>query len=1258
MDVDEEHETDSITSTIEEEPDSDQEWLVNDILAEGKDATGTTKYLIDWQGYPLYDASWEPKENLGDTMLADWEESKKNEGHQRKSNDSINAWYKAVIARLHGKIARHDERNRRREELGLDVSIYEKSLEDCLEDLKKHPKAQVMEDEKTTASRSNKNQPRIQREPSGNVTQRQHGTYEDQVLKTIRPKPPTRGFSDPDVAKPRSGAAAGVHRVVHKPMTKTSLMSKLGHRKYTGPPKEQNSGTTSLPSVAREASSGNSSNVFVGGTTRKKKGTLLDAATDPNKAPQFLKSRLINKIQKGLRDKEGTVTPAKQPLSVFNLNPAERQRVDQKVKFGRDSIASSTQEDMQTEDPPHQPNSDEHTMRESEKGSSTVEKKKKKKKKSVRWGDGPEVPPQTNPGSESSLFIEPLTASPEIEQQTVQPKEENGEQSTTILNLLPTASMMTASPPPVEGGFCPSIQTITKRAKFGPSATASIPLTFEGPSGENMHPWLSMLAGPEPLTFTHTCIAQDFWSQTASKPLFRGIVTSCDNLASLTSTSERLKLGSFGATGFLEASSLAPIPLSLDHGNEDFPPGMPLALFRRIFGIEYARVLPERLQNTARHSFFLAFPRSATVDAMFLARWLRICNSDCQIYSSHFPGHWQYFMNIEAGVVIIDEDAAHSIRKFPHINHLLSTNPERFTFWVFTKSLRTLTLLPHESNSFAEIGAIRLQSALEFGTAILVPPSFLVSQPRQALVLFRWLWQSNVKASIDRYRRARVVVCARIDEWLFELAVESSKRTPSQPSTTVQIHIRGAAQHSQAIEAMFQTWKFVKKLIDEPIDPSPLIFAPEFIDGNDEQSLVNWFGWWSSMNMGQFRRFIVLGTETESARLSRCIKRPRFLPSTTNSLDEMHLHHDREEHLKYLTSLHGKIAQPIVLDQSRMSLDNQSRVLVNAIDAVIRNAHRRCPLEIFKFPVSYWDGDMAYHFGDYKSLFATYSKCSNWHHPFDALSHPVRNTMTALFYTIEGPWDVNLYPGGKMPTRRPWLVMHRPVNVSRRPWRASELLIWDPTPNEKFSLGDVYEDDLIEAQREMIRFFHQQNAAKNPDQPLKRVWIAGFDSSSIDSNADLLLEETLFTLQKFVDDPRIWLPALDTDLPVRGWKIVKSGSAPTTLSPQSPPVDAMDIDEPEDAGAENGQTMVTIFHPPRGANVVLGSTKCCNRLYQCTIESYQQVRADVEHRMEYTFRPTQVWYREQLMEGRGFEHVQVSPWHATFNRFCLPTDME
>ncbi|KAH6975850.1 hypothetical protein EDB80DRAFT_594396 [Ilyonectria destructans] len=1247
MGMDEQNEADSVTSTIEEEPDSDQEWLVNDVLAEGE-VDGTTKYLIDWQGYPLWEASWEPKENLGDVMLADWEESKKKEGHQRKSKQSITAWREAVVARLYGKMERHEKRNLKRAERGLELSVYEKSLEDYLADLERDPKGEEeIEDQKVASTPNTKNPPPSRRGSLENPSQRQLTALDGQAPKKTPTKSPNRGVSDPDSTRRFSGTAAGVREAPSKPVVKSTLRSKLGPYKAKEPPKELEANRPQP--VIRETSSGNN-NVFAGGKVRKKRPTLLDAAVDPSKKPQLLNSHLTRKLEKGFRDKEGTTAPPKPPSSVFNLNPAERELLSEKAASRLDPITSSTPEEMQIQDA-QQPDSDGRTVGESEKVSSAGVKKKKK---SVRWGDEPEVQPPAEPEPEASLFINdpfPESYAAEI-----------SEQSPALSSLPPPPAATTLSPHGNDD-VCLDTPNVTRNARFGPNATVSIPLSFHGTPEENMQHWLSMLEGSETLVFTHACTGRDFWSQAASRPLFRGIVTSCDNAASLTDISERLKVGSlkfiiFEAPTFLEASSLAPISLSLDHGGEDLPPGMRPALFQRVFGFEYSRLLPARLQNTTtKHPFFLAFPRSAAPTSLLLSRWLRACNGDCKIHSSLYPGQWSHFMSLDGGVVIIDEDAAYSIRLFPGLNNLLNSKSDRFMFWIFSKSLRTPTLVPHGSNSFAELGAIRLQPVLEFGTAILVTPSFLVSQPQQACVLLKWLWQSSSKGNIDRYQRARLVMCAGIADWLYELAIEKAEKERSDTSARVQKH--GAINHD-AVEAMFKTWQIVTKFINEPEDPSPLIFAPESINGNDEQSLVNWFGWWSVMNMNQFRKFSVLGSSDcarAPERLSRHIKRPKFSPSTTDNPDEIHIQHDHEERLKHSTDRQGTTGQsgPEQLTAPRMSLSNQSRELTDFLDSLIGRVGKWCPIELYKFPVSYWNRDMAYHFGDYQSLFTTYYKCFNWLTPFEEGTFPQRNTMAALFYTIEGPWDQALYPQGSMPTRRPWFVVHRPVNVHKKPWRESELLIWDPTPNEKFIRNEVYESDLIEAQREMIQFYDEQNAIKNPNQPIMKVWIAGFNIPSNELTADPM-DVTLSYLERFAQDTRFWLPAPDTALPMRGWKMVKPGTAPVTPTPRSPSPDHMDIDEPDkpdEPEQEDGRKMTTVFHPPRGLNP-LGSTKCQNRLYQHTTESLRRVRDSAEYHMQYNFRPTTAWYREQQAEHRGFEHVTVVAWQVLFRRYNLP----
>ncbi|KAK7414740.1 hypothetical protein QQX98_006424 [Neonectria punicea] len=1320
MDVDAGDDADSITSTIEEEPDSSDEWLVNDILAETV-IDGAPRYLIDWHGYPLYDASWEPAENLGGDMLTDWEESKSKEGHKTKNNKNVVEWRQAVRQRVYSKMARHEERNRKRKERGLKQSVYNRSLEEYLEDFEKtfkeeeedenlgtnaskdptpdgkppkdqtpdgklskdnkpdretsetrHADGKAPYDQKGAAPSKSTQKPPLGQHERHDISRPQVTIPKDRAPKNTPVKPSVSSTSGPETAQGRTGATPSSRKVTTKPATKSTLMSKLGPHKPKAPTPEK----VSVQPAIRQVS-GTIGNVFAGGKERKKKLTLHEAAKDPTKKPQLLKHRYVRKLEIGSRDREGVVGPAKLPATLISLDPAEKNLAVQKAASGPDPMPTPREESTEVEDcepvPPI--------------GT-------KKKKKSVHWGDGldaqeaKETTVLKSPGPESSLFIDdPISASPtsifQVEN-TVIPKEEGSEQSTALPTIPPLPPAI-ARPPPGDSGIRPGTSSFTKDAKFGPSSTGSIALTFEGILQENLAHCLATLESSDAFVFTHTCMAQEFWvmfGNEAMDQLFRGSVTGPDDSTSLQAVADRLLLGSFGilchtgelcvllhpskcehwqngsqtegtpsflkfiiflAGTFLEASGLAPISFSPDIGNEDLPPGMRPALFRRTLGFEYTRLIPVMSQDTTNHHFFLAFPQSAAPQVMFVARWLRSCNADCKIQTSLDPGQWSRFLSQDGGIVIVYEEAVWAIRLFPKFANLLSSKPDRFTFWLFTKSLKASALVPHGSSSLAEIGDIRLQPVFELGVAILITPSFFVSQPEQAYVLIKWAWK-NRQGGVDRFQRARLVVCAGLDEWLYELAIERAEKPRASAGD----------RRREAIEAAYKAWQLVRQMVvlSAEEEPSPLIFAPDSIDGNDEQSLVNWFGWWSIMNMNTFRRFSILGSsESGEKRLVRHIQRPRFLPSTTASARETVSHFDGEERAKHLatTSRRSSLAQAD--PQPEGTLKDEVRSIQYRIESLIHDIDYRCPVVLFKFPVSYWARDMAYHFGDYYSDYSSYDKCFRWFKPFEN-DNPYHNTMGALFYTIEGLWDPALYPQGVMPPRRPWLVMHRPVNVHRKKdWHASELLIWDPAPNEKLSQSaQIYESDLLEAQREMIRIWQEGNQIKNRNQPLMKVWIAGFNDAP--SNPINTLEMTIDDLRNICFDTRRWLPAPEHAMLTRGWKLVKPGSAPAVPTPRSPDVDQMDIDEPDHVETENESEIKTVFHAPRGRNAV--PTKCGNRLFECTMESRRRVPGDTEYYMEYSFRPTLEWYQEQLAEGRGFEHISVLPWQAIFKRYHLP----
>ncbi|KAI0914624.1 hypothetical protein F4823DRAFT_557970 [Ustulina deusta] len=110
----------SITSTNAEDNDSEREWEVDDVLAERPhpDIPGASQYLIKWDGFQLEDSTWEPVENLGDGLLAKWEENRAEIGAGKRDTFDL-ATYDAACAE---RTERHMRRNAKRQRLGLPLT--------------------------------------------------------------------------------------------------------------------------------------------------------------------------------------------------------------------------------------------------------------------------------------------------------------------------------------------------------------------------------------------------------------------------------------------------------------------------------------------------------------------------------------------------------------------------------------------------------------------------------------------------------------------------------------------------------------------------------------------------------------------------------------------------------------------------------------------------------------------------------------------------------------------------------------------------------------------------------------------------------------------------------------------------------------------------------------------------------------------------------------------------------------------------------
>ncbi|CAK7219356.1 hypothetical protein SBRCBS47491_003816 [Sporothrix bragantina] len=133
------------------------------------------------------------------------------------------------------------------------------------------------------------------------------------------------------------------------------------------------------------------------------------------------------------------------------------------------------------------------------------------------------------------------------------------------------------------------------------------------------------------------------------------------------------------------------------------------------------------------------------------------------------------------------------------------------------------------------------------------------------------------------------------------------------------------------------------------------------------------------------------------------------------------------------------------------------------------------------------------------------------------------------------------------------------------------------------------------------------------------------------------------------------IPAVDYYLEARGFKTVDMDNkrpsdqrAPTRQrSPEEANVGGGSVDSEQ---TKLDDDVKIVFHAPRGERKRhIGSSKCRNDFY----ESARRARARDPRQpvMEYEFRPTMEWYRDQIEEGRDYEHVHVGSWKSFFRTF-------
>ena len=1357
-DADESDDNISLTSTVSGH-DPEQEFEVEDILAEDQFG-GKTYYLVRWTGFQLHESTWELESNLGDELKAMWEEDKVKHATGELEPFDIQKFNDASKKAKKEKKGRHRRRNAKRKRLGLPLTtptiVDESSDENEASEEEPGPELSVSEptpmalpqnQQSISKGVSASEVPPVATSAAGSTQMRNEARRH-----SIGPKPQTEApFATTNerrqTAPLQTTGYQGTARRPSKTSTATDAVPKSKPRPSIltpGVPSTNSNLGARKTLTAKKSTTQPTGNIFTSGKMIKQRASLKDVMSDTTKPSQlFDKHRYRRLAQLKSRDKEDAA-PDISKIQLFDLRTGRA--------LGGSNAAASVLSPTQLS--PRQASaliSPRTTV------DNLDAQPPRKKRKSVRFlGDE----------DSSALVQEPeqMDVDVPIRQRSSlrsppPPQRPSLDETREVL--------------PVQDS-----QSAGKQLILGHS---SVGVIFNGLPRESAsrRAWLADFLAKKTLEFTHTCFAKTLQIKLSSlvqEPLASGTIVSQYNEPALEQVEQYLTDGLLGLfCGEAEYNVLVyptkceewkSIPLCQDPTSPSgatlryiifalvdgckptsmLPPltSLPEAkpkddgskpetksrddrsarelMIKRLFGFDYNNLLPAVSGGPPTvHNFFLAIPNSRKEVLLALYHWLRACNPACQIFTSHHAGGWDAFRaRVEhiPGVVIVHETLAWSMRRFPNLSkYLIRWNDE---YWCFSEPVHGLPLYPSISAPELPPGDMRLTRLFPYRTAILLTPSFLVSEPLRSLEFLKWF--CNNRAANFGFR---LITASNIHDYLFELAEERDHArkylwdSPGDMLPEMEANLGGlsredcdsryAAAEIAADLHLNRTLQAGPFAHDE--DSSSLVYADSSIDPNDEQSLVNWFGWWSTLRADQFRKFHVIGS-SQSIKMHGCrrgelrVRIPKYSKVTLNDpdavlevLQEMNEQVEASEADASDTSPQTPANtghEVSMVKRGRwafrsklISKEDANCFAKEYMDDLITSDGFRAQWMMFKFPISWLDLQMAEHFGDFTARWARFKDWFNFTFPFGPCYRggnnngpkpaPGYNTYVGFFYTIDKEWDPEDPPAARPLERYPWLGIYRPVDPHRKPFKRCELIIWDPAARIRYPRGPPAEKDLIFMQRQLIQFVRENSDAKNNGTWLDQVWYSGWDWPA-DCDAESPIDVTLLFLRRLLGDLRNFLPAPERCMETRGYRRViislgnEDSNENTALSPSPSSShansarfvdsgDPMDIDDgaatppsdpakEEDDEDEDENTRI-IFHPPRGTTKSRGRggaasrSRCLNRLYEEARLARNRYGPDAEY-MQYQFVPTVEWYHEQKIEGRGYAHVNVDSWEGVF----------
>ncbi|KIM99026.1 hypothetical protein OIDMADRAFT_166633, partial [Oidiodendron maius Zn] len=281
-----EDDTISITSTQEEEYTSDQEFLVERVLAEKRDANNKVSYLIFWAGYPEEKSTWEPRNNIQDpAILEAWEERKGQEAAGAKPAFDLHRFNSRLAKIGLARVERHQLRKAKRRLLGIPASS--SSEEDAGNtdgsDSSEAVESNELPDDDIVAKRNaeqpfrSQNEGRTARDPD----------FETSDIEPYRRRLSTRQEQQ-QIKNPPQTQAQEASKIVAPGKLASENVSPSQHPAKARQP--QSTGTNASVVRGRGATRGGHlarRNVFERREPVKKRRSFIETASDPSKEPKL-----------------------------------------------------------------------------------------------------------------------------------------------------------------------------------------------------------------------------------------------------------------------------------------------------------------------------------------------------------------------------------------------------------------------------------------------------------------------------------------------------------------------------------------------------------------------------------------------------------------------------------------------------------------------------------------------------------------------------------------------------------------------------------------------------------------------------------------------------------------------------------------------------------------------------------------------------------------------------------------------------------